>query len=276
MRLSFNKIFYNRRSNVLSRDLFGMNFPNTLGYVFDTGLYQDKYNSPSLIKYGFVEVGPYTLKPQESSQKRMFIKRLTGVNVNRGVRALIEDIKDDKPEMPLCVNISHNDSSIEEESIIRDYTTMYSLVYDFADMILVDSSVKNSDNSKPLQDISFLCDVLDKLLEIRVYYEIYKPLIIRVAHNISTDRLSELVNYCLMSNVDAISVGSGRKALSTVNEINRLSNNRIPVIVCDNSLSKNNVGEWVSAGASLIMTNASFKHRSTRYATKVLRRMEQF
>ena len=75
------------------------------------------------------------------------------------------------------------------EDIVRDLTAAFSMMYDFADMFVIDTFRPNCDGVVALQNIDIMSEVLDSILDMRNCYDEYKPILVKVAIDIPHDRL---------------------------------------------------------------------------------------
>lgn len=113
-----------------------------------------------------------------------------------GILPWIESLQKLPRESVLAVNIRHD--------IVRSF----SLLYDFPDFIIVDP-----DGGSVTPDISDLTDLLDSLLSLRLCYERYTPLFVRVPQGLSPDEVAPLLSFCQLSGVDGMVVSGASKAV---------------------------------------------------------------
>lgn len=132
--------------------------------------------------------------------------------------------------------------------ISEDIQRLFSLSYDFADIIVINPDRHGGINA---MDISDTVNLLDSLLSLRLCYEKYTPVYLRIADTVTPDELSTLLSYCRMSGIDGI-VAQG---LNKVKSILELSQKRIPVI--GSVTSTEEALQVLKEGASLVELNAS-------------------
>lgn len=146
----------------------------------------------------------------------------------------IAQLQDFRGETVLAVNINNQ--------IIRSF----SLVYDFADLIIVDP---DSDAGIDAADLYETHVLLDEIVSLRLCYEHYTPVFLRLSHGLTHDEIQSLLSTCQLCGVDGIAV-SGLRLLAEVREITR---GRLPLIaVADNA---EEALQALSAGASLVETH---------------------
>ena len=259
--------------------------------------------------FGFVEIGSLTPKPQDGNPRprcfrvpsdRAIINRY-GIN-NKGVINAVEHIKKDKPGIIIAANISKNTTSINEDAA-KDYETSFALLYDFVDMFVVNVSCPNVVGLTALQDISFLSDIVDRLLDLRRYYDNYRPILLKVSPDLSTEQLDDIIDYCLRSGIDGIvagnttrsregltispekieEIGNGgmsgapvhKKNLELVRYIHTKSEGRLPIIGVGGIMSGEEAQAMMDAGASLVEIYSGFIYEGPGLVKKILTHLEK-
>lgn len=134
---SIVRLMFKREHKNLSREVFGIRFPNPVGLAGGLDKNGECYNELSDFGFGFVEIGSLTAKPQPGNPKpRLFrvvkdnaiINRM-GIN-NNGISEAIKNINSKHPEVIIAGNIAPNSSS-QGEQVAEDYKTAFSLLYEF-------------------------------------------------------------------------------------------------------------------------------------------------
>lgn len=118
---------------------------------------------------------------------------------------------------------SEPETSLLAVDIRQDILRTFSLVYDFADFIIIDP-----DNNLGIgaSDISDTHDLLDELVSLRLCYERYTPVFLRLPRETNADELKSLLGACQMNGLDGV-VLSGMASLAQVREITL---GRVPLI----------------------------------------------
>ena len=88
-----------------------------------------------------------------------------GIN-NKGVKFAIDKLRSIKPEIIVAANIAKNTGS-RDDQIAKDYDTAFSLLYDLVDMFVVNVSCPNVEGLTNLQDVSYLSEIMDGILDRR-------------------------------------------------------------------------------------------------------------
>ena len=300
---------YKKETPSLEREVFGITFPNPVGLAGGLDKNGEHYNDMANFGFGFVEIGSLTPKPQDGNPKprcfrvpadRAIINRF-GIN-NKGVSNAVAHIKKDKPGIIIAANISKNTTSINEDAA-KDYETSFALLYDFVDMFVVNVSCPNVVGLTALQDISFLSDIVDRLLDLRRYYDNYRPILLKVSPDLSTEQLDDIIDYCLRSGIDGIvagnttrsrdgltispekieEIGNGgmsgapvhKKNLELVRYIHTKSEGRLPIIGVGGIMSGEEAQAMMDAGASLVEIYSGFIYEGPGLVKKILTHLEK-
>lgn len=305
------RAIYKKDSPSLEKEVFGITFPNPVGLAGGLDKNGEFYNDMANFGFGFVEIGSLTPKPQDGNPKprcwrvpgdKAIINRY-GIN-NKGVKNAVEHLKKVRPEVIVAANISKNTSSINEDAA-KDYETSFGLLYDFVDMFVVNVSCPNVVGLTSLQDISFLSDIVDKLLDLRMLYDIYKPILLKVSPDLSKEQLDDIISYCLRSGIDGIvagnttrsrdglttisqekieEIGNGgmsgapvhKKNLELVRYVHEKSEGKLPIIGVGGIMSPEDAKEMIDAGASLVEIYSGFIYEGPALVKKIIKYLESF
>lgn len=306
---SIMRALYRKDSPSLEKEVFGIKFPNPVGLAGGLDKNGEYYNDMANFGFGFVEIGSLTPKPQDGNAKprcwrvpgdRALINRF-GIN-NKGVRNAVEHLKKERPEVIVAANISKNTSSINEEAA-KDYETSFGLLYDFVDMFVINISCPNVVGLTSLQDISFLSEIVDKLLALRMYYDEYRPILLKVSPDLSHQQLDEIIDYSLRSGIDGIvagnttrsregltsisqekieEIGNGgmsgapiyKKNLELVKYVHTKSEGKLPIVGVGGIMSPEQAQEMLEAGASLIEIYSGFIYEGPALIKKIIKHLE--
>lgn len=302
------RMIYRRDSPDLSREVFGLKFRNPVGLAGGLDKNGEYYNDLSNFGFAFTEIGSLTPEPQDGNPKprlfrviqdRAIINRM-GIN-NKGVRNAVEHLRKERPNAIVAANISKNSNSLNEDAA-KDYETSFTLLYDFVDMFVINISCPNVVGLSELQDVSFLSDIVDKCLDLRMYMDEYRPILIKVSPDIPHQQLDEILEYCLMSGIDGIvagnttrsrdglsigqekidEIGNGgmsgaplfSKNLELVRYISRKTGGCMPIIGVGGIMSPEQAEEMLEAGASLIEIYSGFIYEGPALVKRILRHLQ--
>lgn len=306
---SIMRSIYKKETPALQKEVFGITFPNPVGLAGGLDKNGEHYNDLANFGFGFIEIGSLTPKPQDGNPKprcfrvpqdRALINRF-GIN-NKGVKNAVEQLKKNRPNVLVAANISKNTTSINEDAA-KDYETSFALLYDFVDMFVVNVSCPNVVGLTALQDISFLSDIVDKLLDLRRYYDTYRPILLKVSPDLSSEQLDDIIDYCLRSGIDGLvagnttrsrdgltidpkkieEIGNGgmsgapvhKKNLELVRYIHTKSEGRLPIIGVGGIMSGEEAQAMMDAGASLVEIYSGFVYEGPALVKQILTHLEQ-
>lgn len=305
---SIIRAIYKRESPTLEKEVFGIKFPNPVGLAGGLDKNGEFYNDMANFGFGFVEIGSLTPQPQDGNPKprcfrvpqdKALINRY-GIN-NKGVRNAVEHLKKDRPNVIVAANISKNTTSINEDAA-KDYESAFALLYDFVDMFVVNVSCPNVVGLTSLQDITFLSEIVDKLLNLRMYYDEYRPILLKVSPDLAKEQLDDIMDYCLRSGIDGIvagnttrsregltisqdkieKIGNGgmsgapvhKKNLELVRYIHTRTEGKLPIIGVGGIMSEEQAKAMIEAGASLVEIYSGFIYEGPALVKRIIKSLE--
>jgi dihydroorotate dehydrogenase len=224
-------------------ELFGLDFRNPLGL---SGMDPDGQFANQLSDYGFgfIVTGPFH---PESDNKNLLrtIARLR----ERPSRTLI------------AATLARRPGDVRDETVLDDYRIPFSLLYDFVDFFIVRMEAPHLDS---------ISEILDELLELRLCYERFCPILLRIPEKMPPDELSDILSYCMLSGIDGI-VAEGVPLIGRVRD---QLNGRLPVIGLAQTVTPEDALAMRDAGARLIIMEGSLLRQGRRAAAKVLRTLK--
>lgn len=305
---SIIRAVYKRESPDTAKEVFGIKFPNPVGLAGGLDKNGEFYNDMANFGFGFVEIGSLTPQPQDGNPKprcfrvpqdKAIINRF-GIN-NKGVRNAVEHLKKVRPEVIVAANISKNNTSINEDAA-KDYESAFALLYDFVDMFVVNVSCPNVVGLTSLQDISFLSEIVDKLLDLRMYYDEYRPILLKVSPDLAKEQLDDIIDYCLRSGIDGLvagnttrsrdgltisqekieKIGNGgmsgapvhKKNLALVKYIHDKTEGKLPIIGVGGIMSGEDAKAMIDAGASLVEIYSGFIYEGPALIKRIIKYLE--
>lgn len=300
------RLIYKRKYPALEREVFGIKFPNPIGLAGGLDKNAECYNPLSDFGFGFVEIGSLTPKPQEGNPRprifrlvkdRALINRM-GIN-NKGVLHAIQQLRENRPEVIIAANIAKNTTSDDPDQISRDYDYAFSMLYEFVDFFVINVSCPNVEGLTSLQDISYLSDIMDVVLDKRMNMDHFKPILIKISPDLPHTQVDEIVDYALRSGVDGIiagnttrsreglsisakkveSIGNGglsgapifEKSLEMVRYLAQVTAGKLPIIGCGGIMSPAQAKRMLDAGASLIEIYTGFIYEGPALPAKIQR-----
>ena len=166
-----------RNKKSLALELLGLKFSNPVG-VFRPADY------PKKCPRRYLKAGFLTLEPPKKE-----------------ILEWISQLQKLREKTLLAVNLS------------EDILHTFSLVYDFADFIIIDPCEEKGIQSREVADISSL---LDEIVSLRLCYEAYTPIFLRLSQDDSPEEIHSLVSCARLSGLDGLiapNVGKLRLAM---------------------------------------------------------------
>jgi len=157
---------------------------------------------------------PYTLLKKRFKWLRMAPKAgfLTLTPPQDDILNWIKGLKSEQPG-----------NSLLAVDIKTDIVRTFSLVYDFADFIIIDP---DSNVGIDAVDISDTLELLDELVSLRLCYERYTPMFLRLGLGTSPDELKSLLGACQLDGLDGVIV----PGLAYLAQVRDITLGRVPII----------------------------------------------
>ncbi len=211
----------------LEREVFGIKFKNPVGLAAGFDKDGKLFNQLGFMGFGFIEVGTVTPEPQEGNPKpRLFrlpqdnglINRM-GFN-NQGVEKLRRRLRSRYASVVIGGNIGKNKVT-PNENATDDYLKCLESLYDVVDYFAVNVSSPNTPNLRELQEKEPLTKLLTSLKEAAAKHTRYKPILLKIAPDLSNEQLDDIIDIVLASKIDGVIASNttiGRKDLKTDKE----------------------------------------------------------
>lgn len=182
----------------LAQTLWGLEFSNPIGLA--AGFDKDGL-APTMwprLGFGYAELGTVTAQPQPGNpQPRLFrlerdraILNRMGFN-NAGSAALAERLRHlkAKPIAPIGINLGKSKIT-PLTAAPQDYQLSFERLRDLGDYFVVNVSSPNTPGLRELQDRDQLSQILDAIQSVNPHH---KPLLVKIAPDLSTDAIAAVV-----------------------------------------------------------------------------------
>jgi len=285
-------------------EVFGIQFPNKIGLAAGLDKNGSCIDAFAALGFGHIEVGTVTPRPQPGNPKpRLFrlpqaqglINRF-GFN-NLGVDNLVENVKAAKFDGVLGINIGKNfDTPVEKAT--QDYLICLEKIYSYATYITVNISSPNTANLRELQFGEALAELISSIKqsqkELEIKYKKYVPILIKIAPDLSSEDVSQLVETFKKYQVDGVIATNttnsrkGVEGLEHCDETGGLSgqpvfqsstqvlkqmaeqvNGEFPIIGVGGICSAKDAKEKHDAGASLVQIYSGFIYQGPSLVTAI-------
>ena len=195
-------------------ECFGVKFKNPLGVAAGFDKDGECLDALFALGFGFVEVGTVTPRQQPGNPKPRllrFAKEQAVINRmgfnNAGVAALKQRLEQREVEGTLGINIGKNKGTPLEKAY-EDYAYCMRELYSYADFFVVNISSPNTIGLRDLQHGDYLTQLLAHLKELQQQlseqHNCYKPLVVKLAPDLSDAELQQSVEIILTTQMDGI------------------------------------------------------------------------
>lgn len=240
----WNRLRFRREHPALERTVFGVHFRHPIGLAPVLERQVELLDVLDGIGFSFTGVIPGDMS----------------------VHTVAERLQDRESPIVAAVEL-RADGSSEEEAKQR-MIHQFSLLYDFADYFIID--INRESGLSSLDDFSDWTGLLEELLSLRLYYERYRPILLRIAPGHTEEQMTRILDYCLMSGFDGVVAPGVSKVRFCVTH----SRNRIPVIGSGAVTSTEEALALLEAGASLIEVAQGIPNKPRQTAKRLLKAID--
>ena len=292
----------------------GLSFPHPVGLAAGFDKNAKYLRELECLGFGHVEIGTVTPVAQEGNPKpRVF--RLTrdkalinrmGFN-NDGVKLVAERLqnwKRAKKRSSLVIggNIGKNKNTPNEEAW-KDFEICFRTLHPYVDYFVVNVSSPNTPGLRELQEKESLRKILTHLQLINSSLEIQRPLLLKIAPDLNTEQLSDVVSLAMEIKLDGLVISnttisrenlktskniieeigtgglSGKPVQSRSTEILRYiaaqTNGRIPLIASGGVFTRADAKEKLDAGAGLVQVWTGFIYEGPAIVKKIVKNLNK-
>lgn len=286
------KSYYQVTDKRLERTVFGLTFPNPVGLAAGFDKDAKLFEELACLGFGHIEIGTVTPLAQPGNDKpRMFrlpkdkalINRM-GFN-NEGAAAAAKRLSERKSKLIIGGNIGKNKLT-PNENASDDYEKCFHDLFNWVDYFVVNVSSPNTPGLRALQDKAPLTALLSRLKEINLAKQHPKPILLKIAPDLTTEQLDEIIEIINITKIDGViatnttidrsnlltdkarieKIGagglSGKPLLKSSTEVVRYiatkSKNAFPIIAVGGIHTAEDALEKLAAGASLVQLYTGF------------------
>jgi dihydroorotate dehydrogenase len=195
-------------------------------------------------------------------------------------------------------NIGKQKTTPNEDAYL-DYDICFRKLYDYVDYFVVNVSSPNTPGLRELQEKESLRKILTHLQEIREGYAVKKPLLLKIAPDLTTGQLDDVIDLAIQINLDGLVVanttldrtmlsdagkiisseaGSGglsgkpvrQKSTDMIIHIQKKTQGKIPIIGVGGVFTAADAQEKMDAGASLVQVWTGFIYEGPKIAANIV------
>jgi dihydroorotate dehydrogenase len=323
-------------SPALPTEVFGLKFPNPVGLAAGMDKHAAALPGWAALGFGFTELGGVTWHAQEGNPKPRIFRAVADEAVinrmgfnNSGADAMAQKLSDWKksgrwPNHPVGINLGKSKITPLEKAA-EDYANSFRVLHGLADFFVVNVSSPNTPNLRKLQDKAALNEILAAIQEVqkrdecrvtsdkqgdaashhasRITHHASKPILVKVAPDLSFDALDEILELVAPRNIAGIVATnttisrpqtsdaalqkiyaeagglSGRplRARSTeiIRHLFKQTNGKVPIIGVGGIFSADDAWEKITAGASLVQIYTGMVYEGPGVAKKIVTGLRQ-
>ena len=196
------RLIFRVKDTRLEREVFGLKFDNPVGLAAGFDKDAKLFDELASFGFGFIEIGTVTPLPQDGNPKpRLFrlkddsglINRM-GFN-NQGIEAVVARLRRKKSDIIIGGNIGKNKVTPNEEAA-NDYAICFEKLFPYVDYFAVNVSSPNTPGLRDLQEKAPLTALLNSLQELNNKKDIRKPILLKIAPDLTNEQLDDIIDYC--------------------------------------------------------------------------------
>ena len=281
------------------KQVMGLTFPNSVGLAAGLDKNGDYIDGLAAVGFGFVEIGTVTPRPQPGNPRprlfripeaRAIVNRM-GFN-NKGVKHLIDQVKQSRRETIIGINIGKNfDTPVENAA--EDYKLCLQQVYPLADYITINISSPNTPGLRTLQFGDELKHLLSTLKTeqslLAETWKKYVPLAVKIAPDMDDKDIKMIAALLIEQEIDAViatnttisradvqglpnadeqgglsGVPVFQQSTHVVKVLSSQLEGKIPIIAAGGIFSAQDAEEKIKAGAELVQIYTGFIYHGNK------------
>ena len=240
----WNRLRFRREHAALARDLFGIHFRHPVGLAPVLERQVDLLDEIDSIGFSFTGIIP------GETPIEVVAERLQGRT------------------SPIIAAVELRAEGESEEAAQDSMVRRFSLLYDFTDYFVID--INRESGLSSLDDFSDWTGLLDELLSLRLYYERYKPILLRIAPGHSEEQMTRILDFCLLSGFDGV-VAPG---IAKVRFCAEYTQKRLPIIGSGAITTPEEAIALLQAGASLVEVAQGIRNQGRQTAKRLLKALD--
>ena len=291
-------------------NVFGLSFSHPLGIAAGFDKKAAALSAWPSLGFSWMEYGGITRFPQDGNPKpRMFRANKENALVNRmgfnnpGALAVRENLIERRsiglwPNNPVAANIGRS-KKVSNDEAADDYSSTLDILWDYADLFVLNVSSPNTPGLRELQEVDHLRDVLTSCIEVRNRKGNYKPILMKFSPDLNDDDLLDSAQVSVDCNVDgfvatnttisrytpknsqsrsvfAQSGGlSGRplrkRSLEVVSMLYDYTDSKVPIVGVGGIDSVDSAWDMITSGASLIQLYSALVFEGPSITSRIVK-----
>ncbi len=271
---------------------FGLTFKNPVGLAAGYDKDGIAVRGLSVLGFGHIEIGTVTPRPQSGNPKPRVFRLLEDEAIinrmgfpGRGVDFASRQLSAiSRRSVIIGVNVGKNkDTPIEESA--KDYIELMKVFAPHADYLTINISSPNTVGLRRLQGRELLEGLLGAIGEERQRSEVKRPILVKIAPDLSEEELDDAIGVVLDKNMDGViatnttlareGLKSGMKgeagglsgsplkgrSEAVLSRVVKLVNGRVPIVSVGGIMSPDDAKKRLALGASLVQVYTGLVYR---------------
>ncbi|XP_054161878.1 dihydroorotate dehydrogenase (quinone), mitochondrial-like [Oppia nitens] len=297
---------------ILKTSLWSLEFNNPIGLAAGFDKNGQAINGLAKLGFGFIEVGSCTPQPQPGNEKPRVYRLIEDkAIINRygfnsighnAVKANIENSIKTKESLILGLNLGKNKLT---ENMVNDYVEGLIKFKDSEaiDYFVLNISSPNTSNLRDLQNKTQLKQLIERVLKVRIDYQIEKPLLIKIAPDLDDNQLKDITDIinefasnksmkgidgliisnttvyrheCLKSDNKLVTQKGGLSGLplqktstDLIKRVYQLTGGKVPIIGVGGVFTGSDAYDKIRAGASLIQIYTALTYEGPQVVNEI-------
>jgi len=233
------------------QEVFDIKFRNRLGSTLGLEDFSKPLKLRKTSLCSFLELGPVSFLGKN--------------NIRGALNWFLNTHRDNDTVIALRLSKSPDVSS--EEQFRKNMLLSFTYAYDFADFFVLDFG---RPEIGAVQELDFIRAITDPILDARMTYEEFKPVLLKLSPILNADLLEGVLDYCMMNGIDGVELSDIQQIKNTV----EFSKGRLPIIGAVHAPDATDISSVLEAGASLADIDAPHIFRpQIKYIFKSLKNL---
>ncbi|MCS6872047.1 MAG: quinone-dependent dihydroorotate dehydrogenase [Anaerolineae bacterium] len=304
-RALLQRLFAPYADSSLRVQAFGLRFAHPLGLAAGFDKDGTALRGLAALGFSFIEVGTVTPQPQAGNPKpRLFRLLEDRALINRlgfpssGMVQVAHNLRW-RPATPIAISLGKNKET-PLGAALRDYRAVLEHLYAYGDLFVVNVSSPNTPELRRLQSDAYLNDLLAGLRQSVDAQPVAKPLLLKIAPDLSLDEIEVICALALQNGISGIiatntmlerppnlrSVAAREsgglsgaplrdRSTAIVQYIHRVTEGKLPVIGVGGVFSGADLWAKLCAGATLVQAYTGFVYEGLAFVKRALRELKQ-
>ena len=292
----------------------GMSFLHPIGLAAGFDKNARYLGELECLGFGHVEIGTVTPVAQEGNPKpRLFRLKKDKALINRmgfnndGVKKVAERLRnwrtrENRSTLIIGGNIGKNKITANEDAW-KDYEICFRTLHPYVDYFVVNVSSPNTPGLRELQEKESLRKILTHLQLININLDIQRPLLLKIAPDLTTEQLSDVVSLAIEIKLDGLVISNttiSREGLATSKEkLDRIgagglsgkpvqqrsteilryiaaqTHGKLPLIASGGVFTGSDAREKIEAGAGLVQVWTGFIYEGPAIVKKICKTLNK-